>query len=470
MSGANTPSIQTRLLRRALATVLLWSVISAIAAAFAVSFQVRTSMESALEEAAQALVILAEHEAEVEAITHGRALPAPPHQEVLQWQLRASTGRLVARSHSAPDEPWPAVPLVEGHQRAGGLAVYTIPGQDVWLQVAMPLAELHRAQYTAAAAAGGTVLALGLVACAILAWAVRQELRPIADFAQAIESIGPSTVHLPAARLPRRELVRAYGELGAMLGRLHAKLRSERAFSAHAAHSLRTPLAGLCAQLEVASALAPPEVAQRIGMASSSAQRLVGVVEALLSMTRATDGVHWRPFDATELATVAAGRGIEVDASQLVSAGVMSGDSDLLAVAVANLVDNAARHGARRIQLQAHCSADQQSVQVTDDGPGVAKEGLARLESALDRFGQSGEIDSALGLGLTLAASVARAHGGHLSLQCAEVDGHGFCARLTWPAGRRPVAEPAFRVSFSSASLRDPQCAEAPWMPRDRAP
>ena len=434
MSGTNAPSIQTRLLRRTLATVLLWSVISAVAAALAVSFQVRTSMESALEEAAQALVVLAEHEVEVEAISHGRALPAPPHQEALQWQLRASTGRLVARSHSAPDEPWPAVPLVEGHRRAGGLAVYTIPGQDLWLQVAVPLAELHRAQYTAAAAAGGTVLALGLVACAILAWAIRQELRPITDFARAIESIGPDTVRLPAPQLPRSELGRAYGELGAMLARLHAKLRSERAFSAHAAHSLRTPRAGLSAQLEVAGAIAPPAVAQRIEMATASAHRLVGVVEALLSMARATDGVHWRRFDATELATVATGREIEVDASQLVSAGVMTGDSDLLAVAVANLVDNAVRHGARRIRLQADSSPGQQSVQLMDDGPGVADEALARLKGALARFEQSGEIDSVLGLGLTLAASVARAHQGHMSLGCAEADGHGFCVRLMWPA------------------------------------
>ena len=376
MGGANAPSIQTRLLRRTLATVLLWSVISAVAAALGVSIQVRTSLESALEEAAQAIVMLAEHEAEVEALTHGRALPAPPHEEVLQWQLRASTGRLIARSHSAPDEPWPAVPLVEGHRRAGGLAVYTIPGQDLWLQVALPLAELHRAQYTAAAVAGGTVLALGLVACAVLGWAVRQELRPIADFAQAIESIGPDTVHMPAPRLPRSELDRAYLELGAMLSRLQAKLRSERAFAAHAAHSLRTPLAGLSAQLEVASAVAPPEAAQRIGLASTAAQRLAGVVEALLSMTRATEGVRWRSFDAMELATVATGLRIDVDASQLATAGVLTGDSDLLAVAVANLVDNAARHGARRVRLQAHCSSAQQSIEITDDGPGVTQKPL----------------------------------------------------------------------------------------------
>jgi signal transduction histidine kinase len=153
--------------------------------------------------------------------------------------------------------------------------------------------------------------------------------------------------------------------------------------------------------------------------------------------------MHWRRFDATELATVAAGRGIKVDASQLATAGVMTGDSDLLAVAVANLVDNAVRHGATRVRLRADCSARQQSIQITDDGPGVEQEALARLEGAMERFEQSGEIDSALGLGLTLAASVARAHRGHMSLRRAEPDGRGLCVQLTWPVGNESAAATA---------------------------
>jgi two-component system OmpR family sensor kinase len=441
MSGANIPSIQSRLLRRALTTVLVGSAISAAAAAFAVSVQVRMSMEAALEEAAQALVVLAEHESEVEAISHGRALPAPPHEEVLQWQLRASTGRLVARSHSASDEPWPQVPLVEGHQRAGGLAVYTIPGQDLWLQVAQPLAELYRAQYTAATAAGGTVLVLGLVACAILGWAIQRELRPIADFARTVESIGADTDHLPTPDRPRRELVRAYNQLGAMLTRLHAKLRSERAFAAHAAHSLRTPLAGLSAQLEVASAAASPEVAHRIALASAAANRLAGVVEALLSMTRTSDGVHRRPFDAMGLAPVATGDAIDVDVSQLAAAGVLTGDPDHLAVAVANLVDNATRHGARHVALRAGLEAGSCFIEVADDGPGITPGQLDRLKQALQQFDATGKIDSALGLGLTLAASVARAHKGALCLECPTPPEGGLRARLTWPTSPEvPVA------------------------------
>jgi two-component system OmpR family sensor kinase len=430
------PSIRKRLLWRALAVVLLGAAIGAIAAALTVSVVVRDVMESSLEETAQALVVLAEHEVEIEALSHGRAMPAPAHDEAILWQLRSPTGRLIARSHSAPDTPWPVVPLVEGHVKAMGLAVYTIPGQDLWLQVAQPLTEFERAQHMAALAAGGTVMLLGLIAAVALGWSIQQELRPIGDFAHSIESVGPETATIVEPRIPRRELAPAYSALAALLQRLQAKLRSERAFAAHAAHSLRTPLAGLTAQLEVASATAPAALAHRLALATESAYRLAGVVDALLTMARATERIRWRAFDATELATIAAGPRIEVDASPLAAVGTLNGDSDLLAVAVANLVDNSARHGARHVQVRARWQADEQYVEVEDDGPGVSQEKLSRLESALERFATLGEIGSDLGLGLTLAISVARAHGGCLGLECTKSGRRGLCARLAWP--RKP--------------------------------
>lgn len=427
------PSIRNRLLWRALAVALLGAALSAMAAALAVSVVVRNVMESSLEETAQALVVLAEHEVEVEAISHGRALPAPAHDEAILWQLRAPTGRLIARSHSAPDTPWPVAPLVEGHVRAMGLAVYTIPGQDLWLQVAQPLAEFEHAQRTAAMAAGGSVMLLGLIAAAALGWSIRHELRPISEFAHNIESVGPEAATLTEPRLPRRELVPAYRALSALLQLLQAKLRSERAFAAHAAHSLRTPLAGLTAQLEVTSAKAPAEIAHRLSLATDAAHRLAGVVDALLTMARTTEGVRWRAFDATELTTIAAGPRIDVDATQLAAAGTLLGDSDLLAVAVANLVDNAARHGAQRVRVRGTRSSQQQCVEIEDDGPGASPERLALIGAALERFETKGEIDPAIGLGLTLAASVARAHKGCLSVQSSPAGRRGFVARLEWP-------------------------------------
>lgn len=427
------PSIHQRLLWRALTVVLVGAAISAVAAALTMSAVVRDVMESSLEETAQALVVLAEHEVEVEALFHGRAMPAAAHDEAILWQLRSPSGRLIARSHRAPDTPWPAVPLVEGHARTAELAVYTIPGQDLWLQVAQPLAEFQRSQCMAAFASGGTVMLLGLLAAAALGWNIQRELRPISDFARTIDMVGPETTRLEEPRLPRRELAPAYGALTALLLRLQAKLRSERAFAAHAAHSLRTPLAGLTAQLEVASATAPPELATRLSMATDSAHRLAGVVDALLTMARATDGSRWRDFDATELATVAIGAHIDVDSTPLEAVGLLNGDSDLLAVAVANLIDNAARHGASHVQVRAMRSAERQCIEVEDDGPGISAERLAQVETALERFETRGEIASALGLGLTLAASVARAHKGCISIAHRPDGPSGLTVRFEWP-------------------------------------
>lgn len=434
------PSIRQRLLRRALAVVLIGAAISATAAALTMSAVVRDVMESSLEETAQALVVLAEHEVEVEALSHGRALPAAAHDEAILWQLRSSSGRLIARSHSAPDTPWPVVPLVEGHAKTKELAVYTIPGQDLWLQVAQPMAEFQRAQTMAASAAGGTVMLLGLFAAAALAWSIQHELRPITDFAQTIDSVGPDTARLAEPRLRRQELAPAYSALAALLLRLQAKLRSERAFAAHAAHSLRTPLAGLTAQLEVASATAPAELSTRLSMATDSAHRLAGVVDALLTMARATEESRWRAFDATEIAPVVIGAHIVADSTPLETAGTLNGDSDLLAVAVANLIDNAARHGASRVQVRVVRSREHQCIEVEDDGPGMSADRLAQLEAALERFEAHGEIDSVLGLGLTLAASVARAHKGRLVIVLRPDGVSGLVVRLEWPPDETATA------------------------------
>jgi len=431
-SASRAPSIRRRLTRTAVAGVLVAALVSAAAAAWAVSRVVETLMKSALEETAQAIVVVAEHEQDVAELARGSTLPAAPHHEALNWQLRDSDGRLVARSHDAPAQPWP-VPLFEGHQQAKGLAVFTIAGQRLWLQVAQPLAELRQAQLSAAVQAGSAVLLVSVLAALALAWRIGRELKPVAQLAADVAAIDPGPVALRLPRSPRRELEPVYAALEGLLQRLAQKLRSERAFAAHAAHSLRTPLAGLSAQLELARTQAPVEMQPRLELAHDAARRLGGVVEALLTMARASGLPPWRDFAPRLLLPVAMARRIDVDATPLDAAPQLAGDPDLLAVAVANLVDNAARHGASHVRLDAGRDAESQRIQVTDDGPGVDVERLAALRSALQRFDATGEVESTLGLGLTLAASVARAHGGQVDLECLARPGEGFCVRLRWP-------------------------------------
>jgi len=431
---AHATSIRRRLTFTAVAGVLLTALASAAVAAWAVSLVVQALMRSALEETAQALVVLAEYEQDVAALAQGRALPASPHEEALSWQLRASDGSLVARSHGAPALPWP-VPLFEGHQQGMGLAVFTIAGQRLWLQVAQPLASLRQAQLRAALQAGGAVLVLSLVAAIVLAWRIGREMQPVVQLAADVAAIDPAPVVPRLPRSPRRELEPVYASLEGLLQRLAHKLRSERAFAAHAAHSLRTPLAGLSAQLELARTQAPPELQPRLGVAHDAARRLGGVVEALLTMARASAAPQWRRFAPRLLLPAALARRIDVDATRLADAPDLQGDLDLLAVAVANLVDNAVRHGASHVRLSAHRDAQSQRIEVADDGPGVDARRLAALREALHRFDGTGEVDGSLGLGLTLAASVARAHGGSVDLDCVSGPAAGFCVRLSWPAG-----------------------------------
>jgi signal transduction histidine kinase len=183
----------------------------------------------------------------------------------------------------------------------------------------------------------------------------------------------------------------------------------------------------------VASIAAPAELAPRLKLATEAAHRLAGVVQALLTMTRTSDTIRRRSFDAVELANVAAGRRIAIDATQLEAAGRLHGDPDLLAVAVANLIDNAERHGAIHARVRAGERGDQQFIEVADDGPGLSQDRLAQIERALHSYDSTGEINPALGLGLTLALTVARAHKGSLSLGCAESARPGLCVRLAWP-------------------------------------
>ena len=428
--------------------VILGATSAAAISGLVVSNAVGQIMKSSLEETAQALIVLAEHGAEVHTLAQGRAMPAPPHSEAIHWQLRAPNGRLVARSHGAPDTGWSDAPLVEGHLMTAEFAVYTLAGKDLWLQVTQPLDDFRRAQHVAALTAGSVFILLGAVIALGLSASIRQETQPIEELAQTVVGLEPDSLALDPPRNARRELDPVYAAIDALLLQLRAKLRSERAFAAHAAHSLRTPLAGLLAQLELISSKAPMELTGRLGLATDAARRLDGVVQALLVMARATSNVRQRAFDANDLAEAATGRRTAVDASALASAGTLHGDPDLITVALLNLVDNAERHGALKASIRGGTKEGLHYIEVEDDGPGIPPDDLARIEHALRRYEETGQVDSRLGLGLTLASSVARAHGGTLRLGCHGPSRSGLCVRLQWPSGapdRGPGSSPRSR-------------------------
>lgn len=268
----------------------------------------------------------------------------------------------------------------------------------------------------------GGPLALALAAAGgyVLAGAA---LRPVEAMRRRAAEISAETtgerLPLPAAR---DEIYRLGTTLNAMLGRLEAGLVRERRFVADASHELRTPLASLRAELELA--LRRPRTAGELTVALRSAaeevDRLVLLAEDLLVLAATEDGdlpVRGAPVDARELMeevadrfaarAQAAGRELRVRAAR----SVLHADRARLQQALGNLVDNALRHGAGRIVLDATAVGGRTVLSVSDEGPGFPPGFEGR---AFERFSRGDEARSSggSGLGLAIVDAVARAHGG----------------------------------------------------------
>ena len=247
-------------------------------------------------------------------------------------------------------------------------------------------------------------------------------LRPVETMRRRAASVTPGTpTHLPVPRA-RDEIARLAVTLNDMLARLHASLEHERRFVADASHELRTPLALLRTELELA--LRRPrshaELEQAIRSAAEETERLSRLAEDLLTIARAEQGslpIRRHSTDAADLlAGVAArfeGRAARLErAISVRSPSVdVDVDPDRLQQALSNLVDNAFAYGAGTIELYAIPRDGVVELHVADRGPGFAPQFVGR---AFDRFSRADEVRGGhgAGLGLSIVASIAAAHGG----------------------------------------------------------
>ena len=242
-------------------------------------------------------------------------------------------------------------------------------------------------------------------------------LRPVERMRRRAAEISSETRgdRLP---LPRaRDEIRALGDtLNEMLARLEAGIARERQFVADASHELRTPLALLRAELELARRR--PRSNEELGAALDSAaaevDRLTRLAEDLLVLARADErGLQLKPepIDVRDLLGTVAGRfgdGLEVSAPD---GTTVAGDRLFLEQALGNLVDNAQRHGAGVVRLEAERDGNGVRLSVTDEGPGFPAK---LLPHAFERFtrGDEARERGGAGLGLAIVAAIARAHGG----------------------------------------------------------
>lgn len=412
-TAAPLPSIGARITRAMLLWTLLWGAALGAAVWLAVQHEVDELLDDSLRAAAETVIAPLLLQGAAVAAAPPPAAHAVRADERFAWQrvaYRGAESRVLQASPAAPVQALQATASA-GFADVPGWRVYGVPvaaeGEPVqMLYVAQTRAERREAQLEVALSVALATLAMLLLALVLLGARIRHELRPLQVLSARLLGHDPLQRGATLGAAERAELQPVHEAIDTLAARLAERVQRERAFSAHAAHALRTPLAGIDAQLAVALREAPPPLQPRLQRVRDAAARLQRVVVALLGLFRSGAAIDRRPLDLAALVQRLPLEGLALEVPPGVS---VQADADLLSAALANLLDNALRHGARHARLSVPAPG---VLRLEDDGPGVDAARRAVLQDAV----VTQQYEGRTGLGLMLADQVARAHGGALVL------------------------------------------------------
>ena len=364
--------------------------------------------------------------------------PAPGEYIV---QLITSAGRMAGASPDAGGAPlltaaqlsqarygqlWATQPVDEERTRLTAAPLAGHPGLVAVAAVSLEAYDATQSQVARGLAIGG----VAVVAIAGLGafWLARAALSPVERLRRQVAAIS-GRGDVPGIQVPRTkdEIAALAGTMNELLGRLRSALERERAFVADASHELRSPLAVLRGELELAGRPGRDsrELAAAVRLAAEEAERLSQITDDLLVLARGdSSGLDLRraQADLRELAARSAGHAAARLAAGKVTCRVDVPPGTLACVdagrirqAVDNLLDNALRFAPPGSVIVIAAAADGPDIriEVRDDGPGFPP---AFLPRAFERFrrpdtGRSRE-DGGAGLGLAIVQAIAVAHGG----------------------------------------------------------
>ncbi len=436
------PSIRSRLTLLLVGVALVWGLLVSLGVWLAVREEVDELLDDTLQASAEVLgrlLSVGDAQALAGAAAVAAAPGSPGNHQHFAWQLVGPGGRLLLHSARAPQQPWLPLPTAGFVNAAGGWRVFGLRLADGerMLYVAQAGDERLEAETEVVLTAVWLTLAVAALSAWWLGRRVRRELKPLLDLPLALAHYEPLQ---PGATLPaptRRELQPMQQAIEALGRRLAGRVANERAFSAHAAHALRTPLAGIDTQLAVAQREASAELQPRLARVREAAARLTRVVAALLALFRSGAELQWQPLALAPLLQRLPHEGLRLRLDPPVP-DTLQGDADLLTAALINLLDNAVRHGAGELVVSLQTAADgRQHLRLHDDGRGCPPAQREQLAAALAAQAYEAQMGTGRspGLGLMLADLVARAHGGALSLPAVA---QGFAVELS--LGPAPAA------------------------------
>ena len=325
------------------------------------------------------------------------------------------------------------------------------PRMQGWAVVQVGQSGVERAELARDITVNALVLILILMAMILLfVWiGINVALRPLAAIERNLRDRAPTDLKPLEMSVPRevRHLVVAINHF---LDRLRASVETMQTFIADSAHQIRTPLASLRAQMELAADEPDPDARRRfLDKARRNAALTTRLTGQLLSHATVTHRTDTIPFVRVEIRDVvqrvlsdaafaAEERGIElvVDDSGGDTHGL--GDPIALREAVRNLVDNAIKYGPADATVEVAIATDPADgnviLEIRDRGPGIPE---AEKSRAFERFHRAGRTDdTGSGLGLAIVQRVAERHG---SVALIDRPGGGLIARLTIRSATEPV-------------------------------
>lgn len=345
----------------------------------------------------------------------------------------------------------------EGRPSVGRLILHKLPNGSL-LVVGRDMKDLNDiAQLVWRTIGVGIAVALGLAIGGTILFRRQLERRvgAICRTAEEIEA-GNLSQRIPISGV-EDEFARLGGDINRMLDRIEHLMDGVRHVSNTIAHNLRTPLGRIRGHLD--EALRAGGKATRLAEAAEfsieEVDALIIVLEKLLQIAEAESGTRRQPFEPVTLREVvmnvvelydaiAEDRGVTL-VTEIEGDPKTLGDKDLLASALANLLDNALKYGGRSVTIGVHATLQAESVTLTvrDDGPGIP---LEERPKVIQRFYRLDHRIPGSGLGLSIVAAIAHLHDAALHLEDAAP---GLLVRIVLPlidSGTFPNGNPTGTV------------------------
>ncbi len=300
-----------------------------------------------------------------------------------------------------------------------------------------------------------------LVLLGLLAWSlrrvIRRDLAPLAALQQTLDRRDAADLTpvppLLASEATTREVERVGVAINALLGRVSEGVRAQREFTGNVAHEMRTPLAGIRALAEYGLAQNDPQVQrEQLRAIVASQERASHLVDQLLALALADEAREGLALETVELGALARGvvldwlpradqAGVDLGAQGLEQGGAVRGNSALIEGALANLIDNAIRHGAtagikpRVVTIELTLERDEARLSVVDNGPGIGLEERRRMLQRWARAEGSERTNGGVGLGLAIVTRYAELLGARFEFDNGH-SGVGLRASLVFALAR----------------------------------